>query len=76
MDYLGEHLLPGQLGHFFIVLSLIASVVATFSSFQGNAVQQYHIRTAAYWKSLARYCFIIETISVVAIIQHSVLYNP
>src|SRR5882724_4564659 len=31
MDYIGEHLLPGQLGHFFIVLSLITSLVATFA---------------------------------------------
>ena len=26
MDYIGEHRLPGQLGHFFIVLSLVASL--------------------------------------------------
>ncbi|MDB5211734.1 MAG: cytochrome c assembly protein, partial [Sediminibacterium sp.] len=29
MNYIGEHLLPGQIGHFFAVLSLMASLVAT-----------------------------------------------
>jgi cytochrome c-type biogenesis protein CcmF len=36
MDYIGEHLLPGQLGHFFIVLSLISSLVATFAYFMAS----------------------------------------
>jgi cytochrome c-type biogenesis protein CcmF len=29
MDYIGEHLLPGQLGHFFIILSLVSSLLAS-----------------------------------------------
>ena len=37
MDYIGEHLLPGQLGHFFIVLSLVASLVATFAYYKSTA---------------------------------------
>jgi cytochrome c-type biogenesis protein CcmF len=31
MNYIGEHLLPGQIGHFFAVLSLMASLVATIA---------------------------------------------
>jgi cytochrome c-type biogenesis protein CcmF len=75
MDYLGEHLLPGQLGHFFIILSLIASVVATFSYFK--ATQSNNPSDGTYWKRLARYAFIIETISVVAIfsILFYIIYN-
>jgi len=34
MGYIGEHLLPGQLGHFFIVLSLVASMIAAFAYFK------------------------------------------
>jgi cytochrome c-type biogenesis protein CcmF len=34
MDYTGEHLLPGLLGHFFIILSLVASLAATFAYFK------------------------------------------
>lgn len=65
MDYYGEHLLPGQLGHFFIVLSLIASLVATFSYFK--ATQLKESVDAVYWKKLARYAFITEVVSVFAI---------
>jgi cytochrome c-type biogenesis protein CcmF len=33
MNFIGEHLLPGQLGHFFLLLSLVASIGATVSYF-------------------------------------------
>jgi cytochrome c-type biogenesis protein CcmF len=39
MDYIGENLLPGQLGHFFIVLSLVASAVASFAYFMATRMQ-------------------------------------
>ena len=75
MDYIGEHPLPGQLGHFFIVLSLIASLVATFSYFK-SASSKIEI-DASYWKKLARYAFITEAISVFAIfsILFYIIYN-
>ena len=65
MDYIGEHLLPGQLGHFFIVLSLVASLIATFSYFKSS--QSKNDADATHWKKLARYAFLTEIISVVAI---------
>ena len=75
MDYIGEHLLPGQLGHFFIVLSLVASLVATFSYF--SSAQSKMEEDAARWKKLARYAFIIEVFSVIAIfgILFYIIYN-
>ena len=65
MDYVGEHLLPGQLGRFFIALSLVASIVATIGYFK--ATQFKNSIDGSYWKKLARYAFIIETVSVIAI---------
>jgi cytochrome c-type biogenesis protein CcmF len=65
MDYIGEHRLPGQLGHFFIVLSLVASLVATFSYFK--AARSKELSDAVYWKKLARISFITEAVSVIAI---------
>jgi len=65
MDYIGEHRLPGQLGHFFIVLSLVASLVATFSYFK--AARSKELSDAVYWKKLARLSFITEAVSVIAI---------
>ena len=65
MDYTGEHLLPGLLGHFFITLSLVASLVATFAYFK--AVQSKTGTTTDSWKNLARGAFITEVFSVFAI---------
>ena len=50
MDYIGENRLPGQLGHFFIVLSMMASllaVVAYFLSAQSKIPEQ-----SRSWKKL------------------------
>ena len=75
MGYTGEHLLPGQLGHFFIVLSLVASLVATFSYFR--AAQSKIEPDARYWKKLARFAFLAEVVSILAIfcILFFIIYN-
>ena len=65
MEYTGEHLLPGQLGHFFVILSLVASLVATFAYFKSTSSAANDV--SAQWKKLARYAFITEVISVFAI---------
>ncbi|MBL0232977.1 MAG: cytochrome c biogenesis protein CcsA [Chitinophagaceae bacterium] len=66
MEYTGEHLLPGQLGHFFIVLSLVSSLVASFAYFRSSQTAGLSEITD-HWKKLARYAFIIESISVFSI---------
>lgn len=75
MEYFGEHLLPGQLGHFFIVLSLAASLVACFAYF--NATRSANETDGRYWKKLARIAFITEVISVFAVfgILFYIIYN-
>ncbi|MBL0273471.1 MAG: cytochrome c biogenesis protein CcsA [Chitinophagaceae bacterium] len=65
MDYIGEHLLPGQLGHFFIVLSLVASLIAAFAYFR--SAQSKNEEDATHWKKLARFAFLAEVVSVFAI---------
>ena len=75
MNYFGEHLLPGNFGHFFIALSLVASLIATFAYFK--ATQLKNDPQAGYWKRLARYAFITEAISVATIfgILFYIIYN-
>ena len=34
MEYVGEHLMPGKLGQFFVILSFAGSLVATLSYFK------------------------------------------
>lgn len=77
MDFIGEHLLPGKLGHFFLLLSFISSLGATVFYFistqrsrkMGSAPWQNLDITSAdvQWKKLARLFFIIEVISVFAV---------
>jgi len=65
MNYIGEHLLPGQIGQFFAVLSLMASLVATFSYFKASRLLSLPHKQS--WIRLARAAFMVETISVVTL---------
>lgn len=65
MNYIGEHLLPGQWGHFFIILSLVASLVATVAYFKSaNAKLETE---ALSWKKLARVAFLLDCLSVFSV---------
>jgi len=65
MDYIGENLLPGQLGHFFIVLSFVSSLVAAISYFKSANARD--ISDEGNWKRLGRIAFVIDGISVFSI---------
>lgn len=62
MNYIGEYLLPGQFGHFFVVLSFIASLLATIAYFK-SANSAVHSEAES-WKRFARISFFLECISV------------
>jgi len=65
MEYIGEHLLPGQIGHFFAILSLVASLIATVAYFKANRMIVPFDKES--WLRFARGAFLVETISVFAI---------
>ncbi len=65
MEYIGEHLLPGKFGYFFLVLSLVASLVATISFYIANKSLVEQEKKS--WLNIARFAFLLETIAVVAI---------
>jgi cytochrome c-type biogenesis protein CcmF len=65
MKYIGEHLLPGQLGHFFAILSFVASLIATIAYFKANKLIDPSEKQG--WLRFARGAFLIETISVFGI---------
>jgi cytochrome c-type biogenesis protein CcmF len=77
MNYIGEHLLPGQLGHFFLLLSFVSSIGATVSYFlsvqkgkkltTGNWQDLANGAGSSQWKKLGRIFFITEVISVFAV---------
>lgn len=63
MEYVGEHLLPGQLGRFFVSLALVSAVIAAlayFFSIRNTENKGYH--------RLARASFLVHAGSVVGIV--------
>lgn len=65
MNYIGEHLLPGQIGHFFAVLSLMASLLATIAF--AKAFRTADPGQKQGWLRLARAVFFVETVCVVGL---------
>ncbi len=65
MEYKGEHLLPGQLGHFFLVLSLVSSLVAMIAYIKANKTAALDEKQS--WIRIARFSFLLETVSVLSI---------
>lgn len=63
MDYVGEHLLPGKLGHFFVILSFCSALLSTLGYYfsVSNSDQK--------WKSLARRAFFLHGFAVIGIIS-------
>lgn len=66
MNYVGEHLFPGQLGHILIILSLVASLVATIAYFRSTNAQTLELKES--WKRIARAAFLVDTVAVISII--------
>ncbi|HVY76656.1 MAG TPA: cytochrome c biogenesis protein CcsA [Puia sp.] len=62
MDYVGEHLIPGKLGQFFVVLSFASSIIATFAYFKSANAKLPDDQNA--WRKLARLAFLIDTLSI------------
>jgi cytochrome c-type biogenesis protein CcmF len=58
MEYLGEHLWPGRLGHFFVVLSFASSLVATIAFWRAS--KSTGASESASWKRLARCAFALD----------------
>lgn len=66
MTYIGEHLLPGQIGHFAVVLSLVASLVASFSFFRSNRTVDLPEKQS--WLRLGRSFFLMDSAAVITIL--------
>jgi cytochrome c-type biogenesis protein CcmF len=67
MEFTGEHLRPGQLGHFFVITSFIASLFSAFSYFRAVSNEQKDMHNSRIWQKLGRYAFFIHTAAVISI---------
>lgn len=64
MEYIGEHLFWGKLGHSFVILAFVASILSAISYF--FASKEESIEKG--WKTIARTAFGVHTFSVLGII--------
>lgn len=65
INYIGEHLLPGQLGHLFAIIAFIASLVSTVAYF--CSVQNKDEAAKSSWLKIGRWAFFVQVISVIAV---------
>ncbi len=66
MQYIGEHLLPGQLGHLLAVLSFVAALLASVSFF--IATQRRETDQYKGWRNLGRYAYLLHGLATFGII--------
>ena len=52
--FIDEHLFPGQIGYFLTILSLVASLVATYSFAKAFFSKELEVQT--HWKAAANNC--------------------
>ncbi|HXB95758.1 MAG TPA: cytochrome c biogenesis protein CcsA, partial [Puia sp.] len=71
MQYIGEHLLPGKIGHFFAILSFAASFVALLAFFK--ATNARIPQEQAGWQRMGRIAFFIDVFAVFAVFA-TILY--
>tara|TARA_R110002096_G_scaffold126532_3_gene273638 strand:+ start:68920 stop:71346 length:2427 start_codon:yes stop_codon:yes gene_type:complete len=62
MEYIGEHLLPGQLGRFFVSLAFAAALISAFANLF------YLLKKDEHYKKLARASFMVHAISIFSIV--------
>jgi len=60
--FIGEHLLPGQIGYFLTILSLVAALLATFAF--AKAFFSKELSVQAQWNKLAKIAFYIEALCI------------
>lgn len=58
-QYIGEHLRPGQLGHFFVITAFVAAIFSCFSYFRA-AQTEGNRQNSRLWLSLGRNGFVLH----------------
>ena len=65
MDYIGEQLLPGQIGHLLIIISFVASILAAVSYYLSFRAENHDDRES--WKKLGRVLFLTDVACVLTV---------
>ena len=65
--FIGEHLVPGRLGHFFIILSFAASLFSGFCFFRAAKTEVSDPAASRAWLRIARNSFVLHTAGIIGI---------
>jgi cytochrome c-type biogenesis protein CcmF len=65
-QFTGEHLWPGQLGHFFVIVSFVAAFFSMFSYFRATRLEAKASESRT-WQLLGRGSFMVHAFSVLSI---------
>ncbi|MCW5921250.1 MAG: cytochrome c biogenesis protein CcsA [Saprospiraceae bacterium] len=66
MEYIGENLLPGQIGHLCVVLSFVAVLLSTFAYF--FATKKRDTAEEERWRNIGRFSFLLHGLATLGII--------
>jgi cytochrome c-type biogenesis protein CcmF len=64
--FIGENLLPGQLGHFFILLSFVSSLLSLYAYWQASKHEISAPQLSNTWLKVGKNSFIIHTAGIIA----------
>ncbi len=67
IQYIGEHLGPGQLGRFFVITSFVAALFSAFSYFRAAGTENRIGNASAAWLQMGRNGFVIHALTVMGI---------
>ncbi|HET7117637.1 MAG TPA: cytochrome c biogenesis protein CcsA, partial [Hanamia sp.] len=68
MTFENEHLLPGQVGHFFVLLAFVSSIIAAISYFKASGIRlESRAGEKQSWIRFARGAFFIEVFSLLTV---------
>nr|MDQ6905180.1 cytochrome c assembly protein [Bacteroidota bacterium] len=65
MKFEGEHLFPGQVGHFFVLLAFVASLISAIAYFKATSVSLENEKRS--WILFARGAFFIQFASLLIV---------
>jgi len=62
IEYVGEHLIPGEIGNLFIVIAFVGAILSFFSFFKATNSND------SSWKKLGQYAFITHGVAAIGIV--------
>lgn len=67
IQYIGEHLLPGKLGHLAIITAFVTSILGAYAYFQATK-HRTDVQKANQWRTIGRGAFLVHGIGVFSVI--------